>query len=50
MAGRRETECLKPIDKAIFRVGSEFSGRNESEGIGGLETTKTPEAETSVKG
>lgn len=37
MAGRRETDCLKPIDKAIFGMVSESSGRNESEGIGGPE-------------
>jgi hypothetical protein len=40
MAGRRETECLKPIDEAISGMVSEFSGRNESEGIGGLEMLK----------
>jgi len=38
MAGRRETDCLKPIDKAIFGMVSESSGRNESEGIGGPKT------------
>ena len=37
MAGRRETDCLKPIDKAIERMVNEFSGRNESEGTGALE-------------
>jgi hypothetical protein len=31
MAGRRETKTLKPIGKPIFGVGSESSGRNESE-------------------
>jgi hypothetical protein len=31
MAGRRETDDLKPIDKATERVVSESPGRNESE-------------------
>jgi hypothetical protein len=31
---------MKPIDKAIFWMVSESSGRNESERIGGLETRK----------
>src|SRR5262249_9473593 len=31
MAGRRETDDLKPIDKAIFGMVSELLGRNESE-------------------
>jgi len=30
MAGRRETEYLKPIDKAIHGMVSESPGRNES--------------------
>jgi hypothetical protein len=29
MEGKRETESLKSIDKAIFRMVSESSGRNE---------------------
>ncbi len=37
MAGRRETEALKPIDKAIKRMVSESPGRNESERTGSLE-------------
>src|ERR1700674_4882075 len=37
MAGRRETESLKPIDKAIRRMVSEWPGRNESERTGSLE-------------
>ena len=37
IAGRRETESLKPIDKAILGMVSESPGRNESERIGGLE-------------
>ena len=31
---------MKPIDKAIFGMVSESSGRTESERIGGLETRK----------
>ncbi len=34
MAERRETNALKPIDKATFWVVSELPGRNESERIG----------------
>ncbi|MFQ5906222.1 MAG: hypothetical protein ACE5JA_06580 [bacterium] len=37
IAGLRETETLKPIDKAIFGMVSESPGRNESERTGGLE-------------
>jgi len=37
MAGRRETEYLKPIDKAIQGMVSESPGRNESERRGGPE-------------
>ena len=40
MAECRETESLKPIDKAIFRMVSESSGRNESERRYGLEKAK----------
>jgi len=40
MAGSRETEGLKPIDKAIFGIASESPGRNASEHIGGLEKSK----------
>ena len=40
MAGRRETDDLKPIDKAILGMVSEPSGRNESERIGSLERVK----------
>ena len=40
MAGRRETELLKPIDEAIVRMVSESPGRNESERIGGPERAK----------
>ena len=37
IAGLRETETLKPIDKAILGMVSESPGRNESERTGGLE-------------
>ncbi len=35
-----ETKRMKPIDKAIFGMVRESSGRNESERIGGLENPK----------
>jgi len=38
MAGSRETECLKPIDKASVRDVSESPGHNESERTGGPES------------
>jgi len=38
MAGRRETDDLKPIDKAIFGMVSEVPGRNESERTVGPES------------
>jgi len=37
IAGRREIEFPKPIDKAIFRMVSKSSGRNESARRFGLE-------------
>ena len=40
MAGRRETDDLKPIDKAIVRMVNESPGRNESERTGGPENWK----------
>lgn len=40
IAERREIEFLMPIDKAIFRMVSESSGRNESERRSGLEKAK----------
>jgi len=40
IAEGRETESLKPIDKAIMRVVSESLGRNESQRRYGLENTK----------
>ena len=36
MAVRRETEYLKPIDKAFFREVSELPDRSEGERRGGL--------------
>jgi len=41
MAGRKETEYLKPIDKASVRDVSESPGHNESERTGGLESENT---------
>ncbi len=38
MAGMRETDYLKPIDKAVFWTVSESLGRNESERTGGPES------------
>src|SRR5450755_2348506 len=46
IAERKETEFLKPIDKAIVRMVSKSSGRNASEPIGGLENL-TPKVELS---
>ena len=40
MAGRRETDVLEPIDKALGRRVSEWPGRNESERRGSLENAK----------
>jgi hypothetical protein len=40
IAGRREIEFPKPIDKAIFRMVSKTSGRNESARRCGLEKRK----------
>src|SRR5437660_10056379 len=47
IAGRREIEFPKPIDKAIFRMVSKSSGRNESERRCGLES-EAPGAEPST--
>ena len=41
IAERREIEFLMPIDKAIFRMVSKSSGRNENERRFGLEKRKT---------
>jgi hypothetical protein len=49
MAGRKETEILKPIDKAIFRMVSKSPGRNASEPTGGLEK-QNPKVESPVAG
>jgi len=38
MADTRETDYLKPIDKAVFGTVSESPGRNESERTGGPES------------
>ncbi len=38
MAGIRETDYLKPIDKAVHRDVSELPGHNESERIDGPES------------
>ena len=54
IAGRREIEFPKPIDKTIFRMVSKSSGRNESERRCGLESEKPqglslqPEGESSM--
>jgi len=54
IAKRRETEFPKPIDKAIFRMVSKSSGRNESKRRFGLEKPKPqrssslPESEDSM--
>jgi len=54
IANRRETEFPKPIDKAIFRMVSKSSGRNESKRRIGLEKWKPqgssslPESEDSM--
>ncbi len=50
MAGSRETEYLKPIDKAFFREVNELPGRNESERRGGLVKEKPRRPSPQVKG
>lgn len=45
-----ETKRIKPIDKAIFGMVSESSGRNESERTGGLETYKPQRPSPRIKG
>jgi hypothetical protein len=37
IAGGNESELLKPIDKAIFRMASKSPGRNANEPSDGLE-------------
>lgn len=49
IAGRKETEFLKPIDDVVRRGGGESSGRNESERRGGLESAN-PGAEPATGG
>ena len=41
---------MKPIDKAIFGMVGESSGRNASDRTGGPENPKTPGAEPAPKG
>ena len=41
IAGGRETELLKPIDKAILGMVSESPGCNANEPIGGLENSSS---------
>jgi transposase len=50
MAGRREINDLKPIDKAIFRMVSKRPGRNASERTSDPEIVKTLVAESPVVG
>jgi hypothetical protein len=50
IAERRGIESLKPIDKAIFRMVSKSSGRNESERRCGLENDKTQGLNLQSKG
>jgi len=50
MAGRRETESLKPIDKAFFGKASESPGRNESKRRGGLERSEIRRSNPRVQG
>ena len=40
MAGRRETNDLKPIDRVVERTICESPGRSASERTGGLENTQ----------
>ena len=55
MAGWRKTKTLEPIDQPICWMGSESSGRNESERRGGLESDEPqrpspqPEGEGSME-
>jgi hypothetical protein len=49
IAGRKETESLKPIDEVVRRDGGKSSGRNESERRGGLESAN-PGAEPATVG
>jgi hypothetical protein len=49
MAGRRETDDLKPIDKAIPGMVSEPPGRNESERTGSLEREQSWRPRSSIR-
>ena len=50
MAGRRETDALKPIDTAIPGMVGEVPGRNESERTGDPESYAIRQAESAVGG
>ena len=50
MAGRRETEYLKPIDKTIHGMVSESPGRNASEPRSGLEKNESRRPSPLVRG
>ncbi len=50
MAGRRETNDLKPIDKAIHGMVSESPGRSESERRSGPESAKPRRSSLQSKG
>lgn len=50
IAGGRETEHSKPIDKVRHGRMSESPGRSESERTGDLENISVPEAEPSLSG
>ena len=47
---KRKTESLKPIDKAIYRMVSKPSGRNESERRSSLEKSKPQRSSTFPEG
>ena len=50
MAGRRETDDLKPIDKSHRKDDSESPGRSASERKGGLENLKLRKPNLQVMG
>jgi hypothetical protein len=50
IAEKRKTESLKPIDKAIYRMVSKPSGRNESERRSSLEKSKPQRSSTFPEG
>ena len=45
-----ETKRMESIDKAIYRMVSKSSGRNESERVGYLETQKTQRPNLTCRG